>query len=283
MKLSLLILFGGMGLSLIWFGRRAISSGSAQVRAISKDPRYAFIRAFREEIQQHALACRQHPLATEYRERLQAKDWRPAEETLLKILPAETNPFAASSAAECRESIGDYAGAAEMLALAERQMSPAAAVWTRMRLIAMKLRARDVEAATYLSRTLVQGLNGAERLFVLDYLACLPIMENLKNFLPMADACSREALELQPQNLTVKGTRGSILVELGRIDEGEPLLNEVYATSEADHDKGISAFYLGLIAKARGDLDRAKMFAAKALLRFPEEWLKQRTNKELLS
>ncbi|HTD85785.1 MAG TPA: hypothetical protein VK850_04350 [Candidatus Binatia bacterium] len=72
-------------------------------------------------------------------------------------------------------------------------------------------------------------------------------------------------------------------MDLGRVDEGEPLLNDVYNNSEADHDKGIAAFYLGLIAKARGDLDRAKTYAAKALLHFPEEWLKERTKKELLS
>ena len=170
-----------------------------------------------------------------------------------------------------------------MLARARALFGPAAAVWVGLQHVKIKLKSGDVDGATAESRSLAQAVEGSDKLFVLDYLACLPIIQQVKGFLDAADALSREALELQPQNMTLKGTSGAILVELERLDEAELLLNEVYANSEADNDKGISAFYLGLIAQARGDVEKAQALGNKAKTLFPEEWLRKRVNSELLN
>ena len=277
-KTFLLFLFGGMGASLLWFGYRAAFSQPAQRTIASSYPQQVFM----QEIQQNARVCLRHPLAAEYQSHLAAKNWAEMEKTLLRICPPESNAYAAAAVGDCREATGDYAGAAQMYALAETLLSSESAVWLKIQRVKMLLRLGDISAATELGRTIVNSLNGASKLAALDCLACLPIMENLKSFLPVADEFSREALEIQPQNFTLKGTRGAILVELGRIDEAEPMLNEVYTTSEADHDQRISAFYLGLIAKTRGDLKRARAFAVQCII-YPEKWLTERTQKELLS
>ena len=267
-----------MGASLLWFGYRAAFSRTAQRKTASAYPQ----RMFMEEIQQYASVCLSHPLAAQYHSHLASKNWTEAEKTLLRICPPESNPYAATAVGDCREATADYAGAAQMYALAETLLSPESAAWLKIQRVKMLLRLGDVLAATELGRTIVKSSNAAFKLAALDSLACLPIMDNLKSFLPAADEFSRESLEIQPQNLTLKGTRGAILVELGRIDEAEPLLNEVYTTSEADHDQRISAFYLGLIAKARGDRNRARTFALQSVI-YPEKWLTDRTQKELLS
>lgn len=277
-KHFLLLLFAGMGGSLLWLGWRAAFSRERRRKLAARYPQQVFL----EEIQEHAKACLRHPLAAEYNAHLGKKNWSAAEQTLFNMSRPESNAYAASAIAECRDARGDCAGAAEMFALAEKLLSPEAAVWPKIQRVKTLLRQGDVGAATVLSRSVVLPLNGAYKLAVLDCFACFPIMEGFKNFLPAADEFTREALDIQPKNLTLKGTRGAILVELGRIDEAEPLLNEVHTTSEADHDQRISAFYLGLIAKARGNPDGARTFAAKSLV-YPEKWLTERTQKELLS
>lgn len=267
-----------MGVALLWLGWRAAFSREERAQVAARYPQ----QVFWEELQQHAKVCLRHPLASEYHSHLGKKNWAAAEHTLLRMCSPESNPYVAAAIGDCREAAADYAGANEMYAVAEKLLTPEAAVWLKMQRVKMMLRLGDVAGASEFARSIVQSVTGAHKLVVLDGLACLPIMENLKSFLPLADEFSREALEIQPQNLTLKGTRGAILVELGRIDEAEPLLNEVHTTSEADHDQRISAFYLGLIAKARGDLNRARTFAAQSLI-YPEKWLTERTQKELLN
>ena len=273
----LVLLSGGMGGSLLWFGWRALSRSAAQ-KVASSYPQYVFMN----EIQQHAKECLCHPLAAEYQAHVTAKNWSEAEKILLKMCPPEVNAYVAAAVGDCREGAGDYAEASRMYAVAETMLRPEAAVWLKIQRVKMLSRSGDVTAAGELARSVVNGLTGAAQLGALDSLACLPIMDNIKSLLPLAEEFSRKALELQPQNLTLKGTRGSILFELGHVEEAEPLLKEVYTTSEADNDQRISAFYLGLIAKARGDLKRARAFAVQSAI-YPEKWLSERTQKELLS
>jgi tetratricopeptide (TPR) repeat protein len=224
-----------------------------------------------------------HPIGAQFQEQVQRRQWQAAEELLLRISSPETNGYVAWSVAEFREARGGYSAAEAVLARARALFSPAAAVWVTLQQIKLQLKAGELHKATEESRTLVQGMEGANKLFVLDHLASLPITEQLKAFLPAADTFSADALALQPQNMTLKGTRGAILVELGCLEEGESLLNEVYANSEADNEKGISAFYLGVIAKTKGEVEKARALGGKAKLLFPEEWLRKRVDDELWS
>src|SRR5439155_1265776 len=48
------------------------------------------------------------------------------------------------------------------------------------------------------------SVSGAEKLLLLDRLACLPIMEGAKAYLGEAEHWVKQALEIQPANLTLK-------------------------------------------------------------------------------
>jgi hypothetical protein len=139
----------------------------------------------------------------------------------------------------------------------------------------------DLERAQRRSDEYLLELDSAEeKIFLLDVLSCLPFMEGLRNCIGNAERWSQQALEIQPENLTLKGTRGSVLVEQGRFEEGKVLLQEVYEKSEADIDKGISALYLAVIAKEYGDSKAARRFATQAKQLFPAPWLLEKLHRE---
>ncbi len=119
-----------------------------------------------------------------------------------------------------------------------------------------------------------------EKIFLLDLLSCLPFTEGLRNCLGNAERWSVQALQIQPENLTLKGTRGALLVEQGHFDEAKALLQEVYEKSEADMDQGISALYLALIAKERRDAKTAERLANNAKQLFPAPWLLERVHRD---
>ena len=120
----------------------------------------------------------------------------------------------------------------------------------------------------------------SEKLYLLDCLSCLATMSGLRRLLPDADKWSELALQLQPDNLSLKGTRGAILIEQGKYDEGERLLKEVLEKSETDIDKGVASLFLALCAKHRNDVKIAIRLAKRAKLIYPVPWLLKRIDSE---
>jgi len=115
-----------------------------------------------------------------------------------------------------------------------------------------------------------------EQLFLLDNLARLPLEESRPELIPDADYWSQQALNLQPENLTLQATRGALLYEQGREDEAELLLQHVRERSEADADKALAEYYLALMARRRGDDKGAARLVRHAQLLHPAPWLAQR-------
>lgn len=119
-----------------------------------------------------------------------------------------------------------------------------------------------------------------EKLFLLDTLASLPVQESLPQLLPDAEHWSAQALSLQPENLSLKSTRGAVLAEQGRWEDAMPLLTEVLSRSEIQEDKCVAALFLALEAKRRGDARAAARFARQARLLHPPRWIAQRLDAE---
>ena len=115
-----------------------------------------------------------------------------------------------------------------------------------------------------------------EKLYLLDTLAALAVQELLPQLLPDADYWSTQALSMQPENLSLKATRGAVLAERTRWEEALPLLTEVLSRSEIQEDKGMAAFFLALAAEQRGDVKSAGKFARQARLMKPPRWMAQR-------
>lgn len=96
------------------------------------------------------------------------------------------------------------------------------------------------------------------------------------NLLDEADRYSREGMEWLPWLAAFKGTRGSVLVELGRAEEGIPLLEDALVEYTEVKDKAVNAInacYLsigyakrGLAGEARLRLEEAQKFDPQCYL-----------------
>jgi tetratricopeptide (TPR) repeat protein len=100
--------------------------------------------------------------------------------------------------------------------------------------------------AAYRSELANPALTAEERSAALDGFATGVLMYGAHEFLPEADRYSEELLRLNPAEWTVKGTRGSILVEKGELDAGIAMLSEVIEKDQSAFDRAISASFLAL-------------------------------------
>jgi tetratricopeptide (TPR) repeat protein len=123
---------------------------------------------------------------------------------------------------------------------------------------------QDAEVRERCEEFLAQSNSVTEKVHLLDVLACLPIYEGLTSYLEQAEKWCAEALSLLPNSLTLKGTMGALLCERGEYEGGARLLEEVVKNSPADIDQAVGSFYLGLIAKLKGDSKLARKFGRKA-------------------
>ncbi len=68
-----------------------------------------------------------------------------------------------------------------------------------------------------------------------------------------------------PEVITLKGTLGGLLFEIGKFDQAETILKDVIAKSTAANDQVISSAYLSRIAQNRGAHDEARQYADTAI------------------
>ena len=83
--------------------------------------------------------------------------------------------------------------------------------------------------------------------------------------MPDAERWCAATLERLPDKITLCGTWGAILFELGRCEEALPILREVLASTLSDNDRGIAAFYLALDALRCGRTRETRGLRADAL------------------
>jgi hypothetical protein len=122
---------------------------------------------------------------------------------------------------------------------------------------------RDVRAClrALLSRN---KLTPAEELLVLDALVTDGLLSPSTLTLDELDRWSEKALRLSPHNRTLIGSRASVLVELGRFEEGRKMLIGAYDDKEVSYDSLMMNTYLALAEHALGNSDGARLLIATA-------------------
>lgn len=79
-----------------------------------------------------------------------------------------------------------------------------------------------------------------------------------------ADTCSRLALEKMPWIVYNKGTRGSVLVELGKYEEGLRLLHDAMRNHTEKRGQALDACHIGIAEARRGNLAESRNYFAIA-------------------
>lgn len=116
----------------------------------------------------------------------------------------------------------------------------------------------------------------SDKVAICESVAMLVIRQRLLDLLAEVDRYSLLALEVQPEVNTLKGTRGSILIEMGRVGEGVAMLEEVFRDADTTTDKAICAFYLALASLQKGDEAGTRMWCEQLMQFGPSQWLVER-------
>jgi hypothetical protein len=109
------------------------------------------------------------------------------------------------------------------------------------------------------------GLSISDRCLLLDAFATCVLMYGAITFLPEAEQYSEELMGYRPNEWTIKGTRGSVLVEKGHLDAGIAMLTEVVAQDPSLFDRAIAASFLALAEWKRNNRQAAAEWLQRSL------------------
>ena len=105
----------------------------------------------------------------------------------------------------------------------------------------------------------------------------------LSALLPEADQFSAEALKHLPWVPAVIGTRGTVLVEIGQLDEGIALLKKSMALHGEKQGKALNACHIAIGELRRGDLNEAHKYLSTARTLDPKCFLLEEVEAQLMS
>jgi tetratricopeptide (TPR) repeat protein len=122
------------------------------------------------------------------------------------------------------------------------------------------LREYDRARAVFLRVLDKPQLQPGTRILMLNNIAYANAGLNEPELLAEADQYSEEAMKSMSWSPFVKGTRGTVLVELGRIDEGVELLKQAMSEHEELDLKALNACHLAAAEEKRGDSQAADKY-----------------------
>lgn len=104
----------------------------------------------------------------------------------------------------------------------------------------------------------------------LNNVAYIDLMTEDEKLLEEADRYSQQAMRLNPWDAYIKGTRGSVLVTLGRLDEGIGLLEQAIEEHEEPENKASNACWLSIAFRKAGNLEASHRLLNQARQLDPE-------------
>ena len=128
-----------------------------------------------------------------------------------------------------------------------------------------------------------QELQQGARGFLANNIAYVQALMGGAERLAEADKYSQEAMSLIGWLPAVKGTRGTVLLEMGRTDEAIPLLRESMQHAENLNGKAQNACFISIAEARRGNLDASRKYLQEATKLMPDCFLLERANRELQS
>jgi tetratricopeptide (TPR) repeat protein len=96
--------------------------------------------------------------------------------------------------------------------------------------------------------------------YLLNNIAYCYLLSGDAKLLSKADTCSRLALKQAPGTPAYKGTRGSVLVELGKYKEGLTLLHESLKNHAENYGQALNACYIGVAEARQGSLSESRNY-----------------------
>lgn len=136
---------------------------------------------------------------------------------------------------------------------------------TLVHLVDKLVEAKDPRQEKYISKLIASPQLKPENLAnFLDVYITRHLMEGTINGSLLFDQLSETLVQNSNQSITSKGTRGSVLIDLGRIEEGSAILKDVLRETTSTIDKSYANIFLALAEKQQGNLTLAREYAEKA-------------------
>jgi hypothetical protein len=159
---------------------------------------------------------------------------------------------------------GDSQRAKEWLEEGLREYPNHLAISSVLGLVELDLRNYDQARRRFFDcMELAQNDQGAKALMQ-NNIAWADLMIGKPELLAEADYFSRLALAIVPWQLAIMGTRGSVLIELGRFDEGIELLDQAFDEDTTKKNKALNACYRALAMARKSDQVEAARLLAEA-------------------
>lgn len=117
---------------------------------------------------------------------------------------------------------------------------------------------------------------GPVRLILTNNLAWTNVMLGRADLLAEADELSDRAFRRAPKAAYAMGTRGSVLAQLGRLDEATRLLHLAFKRNDTAENRAYNACFLAMIAARRGDAAAALRWIRTAEQLHPTCYLLER-------
>jgi hypothetical protein len=124
--------------------------------------------------------------------------------------------------------------------------------------------ARRDAGAAFMRELKRGGLTREVELLVLETLSTDALIFGDPDLRTHIDAWSLRALALAPDVRTVRGTRGGVLVELGRYTEAKPFLEPLTSAEETSLDRVLGHAFLARAEHGLGDTPAAQCHASEA-------------------
>ncbi len=171
------------------------------------------------------------------------------EASLQRSLPSEKE---AMSKLSIDESIARYYGTSESLV-------------TLVLLVDKMVDANDSRRNEYVAKMVAHsGIRPRNLGKFLDGYITGQLIKGLITGNPYFDELSQKLAEIEKNTITSRGTRGSVLIDLGRIEEGKAMLEDVLDKTTSTIDKTYANIFLALAAKQQSNLTLAREHAEKA-------------------
>jgi|GEM_PF-5272510 len=97
-----------------------------------------------------------------------------------------------------------------------------------------------------------------------DELASNILFAGCEALFPQALELIEKGIQLEPDTITLHGTKASLLIETGELQAGLELLDKVIATTKSNHDRAICTYYRALTQNRLGRSQEAREELAKA-------------------
>ena len=126
-----------------------------------------------------------------------------------------------------------------------------------------------------------KDISPGQKMIMLNNIAYADILSGRADLMDEADRYSEEAYRNIPWISAIKGTRGALLVETGRVDEGLQLLQKAYDGHSEPEGKALNAAHIALGEKLRGNTEESVRYLEIAQTLDPQCQLLDRIYKEL--